>query len=368
MGRCHSGMTLKQPEGQGTRPVRQRVVLLASKVKGNPYVPLLGQGLSELGLRPLITETLSLGSMWCQRRQVDVLHVHWLELFFVYPDWVRSLKRWLSVMLALSLARVWGIRIVYTVHNIWQHEGQHRGLVWLANRWILSLAHGVHVHDQETAAELLRWRPRGRTWVIPHGSYLSAYAHGCTRQEARQQLSIDCDRFVYLFLGQVRPYKGIEDLVTVFRRQEDPDVLLLIAGAVHDAACAATVRALAEGDPRIRLHLAYVPDEELQLYFGACDVCVLPYRHVTTSGAALLALSFYVPVVAPRRGCFRQLVGEEGCGILYPPDEPDGLSEALALARHADLLAMRRACERLVDGLDWAQIARQHAAMYQALD
>jgi len=130
----------------------------------------------------------------------------------------------------------------------------------------------------------------------------------------------------------------------------------------------AEIESLAAGDERIRLSLRFVSDTRLQVYLNACDISVLPYRHVTTSGAGLLSLSFRAPIIAPAVGCFLDLVGKNARGILYDPQDTDALREALRQARLADLGAMRAACARFVEELDWNKIARQHAAMYQYCD
>ena len=350
--------------------MRARRVVIVSRVKRNPYVSLLCEGLRQpaLNIQPSIVDQFSLGWMWRHRHDVDLLHFHWLELFFLYPSWTRSLKRWLSVMLGLVLARLCGISLVYTVHNIWQHEGQRSGLVWLGNRMILSLVQAVHVHDQETAECLPASCRRAKVHVIPHGNYVSAYPNDCTRSEARSQLGLGESDFVYLFLGRVRPYKGIEELLIAFNALDDLAAVLLVAGEVHEPSYAQQIKALVAGDERIRLSLRFVSDARLQVYLNACDISVLPYRHVTTSGAGLLSLSFRTPIIAPAFGCFVELVGKDARGILYDPQDPDALRGALRQARAVDLDAMRAACARFVAELDWNKIARQHAAMYQQCD
>jgi glycosyltransferase involved in cell wall biosynthesis len=104
----------------------------------------------------------------------------------------------------------------------------------------------------------------------------------------------------------------------------------------------------------------------VQYYMRACDVCVLPYRQVTTSGAAILALSFGVPVVAPRMGCFVDLIGEDR-GVLFDPDHPASLAEALERVRHIDLDHSRRAALAHARTLDWGALGEQHAKLYRAL-
>jgi len=344
-------------------PGAPRRITLVSRVRRNSYVSLLCEGLRLAGLDPEVVEQFSLGWMWRNRRRVDVLHIHWLELLLVYPTLGRSLRRWLSVVLGLFVARHWHVCVVYTVHNIEPHEGQRAALVRLGNQVMMALAQAVHVHDEGTAQLLAeRWGRRRGVYVIPHGSYVGAYPNTCTRAEARQRLGLEEGAFVYLFLGRVRPYKGIEELLEAFRSLDDGDTVLLIAGEVHEPEYEQRVRELAAGDGRIRLSLRFVADEELQLFLNACDVCVLPYRHVTMSGATMLSFSFGTPVVAPRMGCFTYLVGQgEERGVFY---EAGGLAGALRRARLSDLGAKRAACRDYVRSLDWETVARQHAAMY----
>lgn len=341
-------------------------VVLVSRVKRNPYVTLLCAGLNQLGLDAAISDVFSCKWMWRHRAQVDVLHIHWLELLFTHAALAPSLKRWASTILGLLMARLSRVRLVYTVHNIWQHEGRYPLLTWWANRVMFWLAHAVHVHDAQTAEQLARqWGRRGGVHIIPHGNYIGAYPNTCTRQEARARLQLSDDAFVYLSLGRVRPYKGLEDLLAAFGALAAPDALLLIAGEAQDPGYEQVLQRLAQGDPRIRLSLAFVPEDALQVYLAVCDVCVLPYRHVTTSGAAILSFSFGVPIIAPALGCFVALVGEDGQrGVLYNAQAPQGLAEGLARARICDLAAMRQACIEYAQQLDWSGIAAQHAAMY----
>ncbi len=113
----------------------------------------------------------------------------------------------------------------------------------------------------------------------------------------------------------MRPYKGLEELLPAFRALPEADVRLLLAGQPGSHAYLAALTDLAGGDPRIHLVPQYVPAEEVQVYLNAADFCVLPYRQITTSGAALLMFSFGLPVIAPGIGAFPNL-------IVGPPRHP----------------------------------------------
>jgi len=274
----------------------------------------------------------------------------------------RAGRKLAALLLGLAQARRSGMAVVYTAHNVERHEDAHRILDGVADAVLYRLVDAVHVHDEESRRRILPRHPR-RVVVIPHGNYIGAYPDTCTQAEARRRLNISDTSLVYLALGQIRRYKGLDGLISAFRQLAGDDLTLVIAGHPHDADYGASLEALAGADPRIRIDLHFVPDDQIQVYLRASDICVLPYRSATTSGAAILAFSFGRPVIAPDLGPFRSLI-TSGAGILYPPGA-DGLREALAAARHYATEEARIAAFAVAQSLDWGAIARQHLAVYE---
>jgi len=255
------------------------------------------------------------------------------------------------------------------MHNLGGHDGGqwasemavHGELVRLAD---VVICHCTAARDAAIAAYGLDETDAGRLHVIPHGSYLGAYPDTITGAQARERLSLPPTGPVLLFLGAVRGYKGTDDLVAAFRALTDPDARLLIAGRPRGAGIEEHLGAAAAADPRIRLHLGFVPDEELQVWLRAADVVVLPFRDILTSGSAILALSFGRPVIAPALGCLPETV-PASAGLLYDPDAPDALPEALRVALAADLGALGKGALARAQELDWGPIAGQVASLYR---
>ena len=88
------------------------------------------------------------------------------------------------------------------------------------------------------------------------------------------------------------------------------------------------LKELTKGNCRIKLFLDFIPDEDIQVFLNACDVFVLPYKDITTSGAASLGMSFGRPIIAPNISSFKELLSAEN-GILYDTEKSDGLLSAL---------------------------------------
>jgi glycosyltransferase involved in cell wall biosynthesis len=357
----------------------------------NPYIGLFSQGLRGAGAT--VTEARVLPPMLltpevdARQAQPDIIHVHWVERYDppaivqlptrspelralgrvalrpVNVGPLYHLRRWrrLRRLLGqLARFRTMGGRVAYTVHNLDPHESGSPGERWALRRMI-DTADVLHVHDISTAeAVTRRYGRRSGIAVIPHGHYVGAYPNTVGRHDARARLQLADEAFVYVCLGLMRPYKGLEELLPAFRQVAGEGLRLVVAGRPPDEDYVARLRSLGAGDPRIRLEPRFIPADEVQFYLNAADVAVLPYRQITTSGAALLAFSFGLPIIAPAIGAFPSLVTEER-GILY---EPGGLLQALRAAPEQDWRAARDPILQWVTGFDWLRIGQQLLAAY----
>ena len=347
-------------------------VVHATRVRQNPYVALLGGALQAQNAGIEWWTTMELSSEWAAAygEHLDVLHLHWPELFYQAERVLGRLRTVLAFLKTLAWLRRQGVALVYTVHNLLPHETRWPWLDRLATLWLLRRADVIHVHDPETAREVGRlrwgWRRRG-VWVIPHGHYIDAYPNAHSRAEARARLGLSEDAFVYLFLGQIRPYKGLDALLDAFRRVARERDRLVIAGNARprDGRYVEHLLRRAAVDPRITVRVGYVPDDQVQDYMNGADICVLPYREAVTSGGAFLAFSFGRPIIAPRLGPFPRLVGADERGILYDPRDPLGLMAALARAWELDLKEAGAAAQAYARRFDWGELARQHLAAYR---
>ncbi len=371
-----------------------RVLLLSAVGTNiNPYIGLLRDGLAAAGAEVRLAASLDPVALAAFRP--DVIHLHWLERYDLPRPITaaslrgavdlprRALRRVTESAANAAAIYTWrrrarlqglfgqlrafqasGGRVAYTVHNLDPHE--EAGAV---ERWgtaqMLALADVVHVHDAGTAALVAaRFGRRHGVVIVPHGHYLSCYPNTVSRNTARAALSLPTDAFVFACLGLLRPYKGLEELLPAFRSLPERDLCLLLAGKPGSKSYLRSLQVLAAGDRRIRLAPRFLQPDEVQFYLNAADACVFPYRQITTSGAALLAFSFGLPVIAPALGTFPSLVTERR-GLLYDPTEPDALTRALIQARQTDWTGAREAIMAWVAQFDWTAIGRSLLAAYR---
>lgn len=336
----------------------------------NPYQRLLNAGLRELGVNMSpIRGTWFIGAIL--RSRPDVVHFHWLDPFFNRGSTAKGIAAFLIFLVQWPILRALGARIVWTVHNIQSHERR----LGLIDRWLGNLVGGaasrIIVHCDMAARRFLELRPQidsNKITVIPHGNYIGVYPDNAERVAARRQLGLSDDRRVLLFLGHVRRYKGVPELISRFA--DDPalrDADLVVVGQTREPELAQELTAIAARTENIHLTLEFAPDDQVQVYMAAADAVAAPFRDVLTSGSLILALSFGKVVIAPKTGCVADLAGDVA-GYFYDAEDPQGLGDALRVfaASEEDLGELGRRNKAFAQSLSWDTIAALTKSAYGA--
>jgi glycosyltransferase involved in cell wall biosynthesis len=258
-----------------------------------------------------------------------------------------------------------GTKIVWTAHNVRQHEGRHR---WLEERFwdkFLPMVDGCICLSESSWKELSAARPLLACphTVVPHGHYRDIYPMTTTRSDARKALAIPEDCFVFVNVGLVRPYKNIPRLIDTFSQLSGED-RLVIAGECFDPGLEGKVSALAAKDRRIVYHSKRVNEKEMQVYYRAADLAVLPFKSILNSGSALLALSFDVPVLVPALGSMPELRTQVGSD--WVTTYSGELTPAVLQTAKKWTQSQPRGRAPL-DSLDWGPIAESTLAFYHHL-
>jgi glycosyltransferase involved in cell wall biosynthesis len=135
-----------------------------------------------------------------------------------------------------------------------------------------------------------------------------------------------------LFFGEIRREKGPEvlrDAVTVY---DGPPFTLVIAGKPTEVPDN-FFEDLDTTTVDIVSRLEFVPETKVGKYFVAADAVVLPYRPVfgeeRTSAVLQQATAAGRPVVVSDFGVLGQRVSEHNLGVVFDPNSPAALANAL---------------------------------------
>jgi D-inositol-3-phosphate glycosyltransferase len=257
-----------------------------------------------------------------------IFHILWNNKF-------QLLDRTLCMLYYKSV----GKRIVLTAHNVnaGKRDGNDSVLNRLSLRIQYRLSDHIFVHTEKMKQQLIDWFgvQAKRVSVIPFGINNAVPNTGLTPGEAKQRLGIRGERAI-LFFGRITPYKGLEYLIAAFQEMQGRthNCRLIIAGPPEkgDVTYWSTVRETIQQDVqsgRILLRADFIPDDELEVYFKAADVLVLPYRHVYQSGVLFLSYSFGLPVLAADVGSLKDDIIEGKTGFVFKADDPVDLARAI---------------------------------------
>lgn len=144
------------------------------------------------------------------------IHLHWLHTLMNVGRYDGA-----DVLLSTLIhAKSLGYKLIYTAHNIISHENEFLERELMFRRKIAPyfdhiLAHG-EVGKQRIIDEI--GVDRYKIHIMPHGTFQEYYSNQVTREEARQKLQIGQEKFVFLFFGNIREYKGVDALLDAYKK------------------------------------------------------------------------------------------------------------------------------------------------------
>jgi len=265
-----------------------------------------------------------------------IFHVLWNNKFEIFDR-----------TLLMLYYRLLGKKIVLTLHNVnaRTRDANDTPVNRLTLRIQYRLADHMFVHTEKMKIEVIQefGVPAARITVIPFGINNSVPNTNLTSVEAKRRLGIcECEKII-LFFGHIAPYKGLEYLISAFRKVCDlcEGYRLIIAGRPKNCEKYWTsIREMIREDVergRVLVRAEFIPDEETEVYFKAADVLVLPYTHIYQSGVLFLGYSFGLPALASDVGSLGYDVVDGKTGFIFRPENAAELGRTIERYFDSDL-------------------------------
>jgi len=299
-----------------------------------------------------------------------IFHILWFNKFVFFD-------RTLLNMFYKAL----GKKLVFTAHNIdeKQRDGGGSSIHRLSLRILYALVDHIFVHTTKMKSQLIQefGVAEAKVSIIPFGINNMIPKSSLSKAEARANLGLDNQGKVLLFFGLIAPYKGLEFLLYALDilRGKDETFKLIIAGQIKD--CESywkKVEGIIEErklDKCIIRTIQYIPDSDVEVYFKASDVLILPYRFIFQSGVLFLSYSFGLPVIATDVGSMKEDIIDGKTGMICRPEDPHDL--ARVTARYFESELYRNLDEHMKDIISygnskysWDEIGKVTEYVYQS--
>ncbi len=320
----------------------------------NPFQAMLNSRLLEHNLLSVPSTTVSTATELRKKLPTSipvVLHIHWThQVLHGISDAADARKAMDAYLKSVQQVKDAGVHLVWTVHNAMPHDAIHEDLEAQLQSRLLQMADLVHVMSPRTRELCQPWFDcaEDKLLHIPHPSYHGVYPDWVSRTGARRQLGVRDGETVFLMFGAIKPYKGLTESIDAINELAlQAPVRLVVAGKADESAETDAFIESALTNPVVIVRPELIDPKDVQVYFRAADIALLPYRRTLNSGALALALTFGLPVVMP---------SDSGSLPLLSPE----FSEVFDSGDSGSLLAAMRRASRLVT--DDARAAASSAA------
>lgn len=254
---------------------------------------------------------------WIKKQRFDMVIIQWWHPYFSPCYW----------LLCKSMGKQ---NIVYTCHNILPHERFPMDVFF--TRSVLKKGSHFVVHAKEEAKELTSLLPSADFTVTPHPTYNVFQFEHLSKEEARKKIDMGSEKRMLLFFGFVREYKGLKYLLQALPKccEGVEDIVLYVVGdfAGDKDNYMQLIKQLHMED-KICIVDGYVPDREVEKYFAASDLVVLPYESATQSGIVQIAYGFEKPVVVTNVGGLPDVVIDQETGYVVEAKNPNQIADAI---------------------------------------
>lgn len=263
-------------------------------------------------------------------------------------------------------------KIVFTIHDILPFNKKCYDYPYYKKMYNLVDALIIQTKDNINKFHELFPDNHKKVDLVPHGHFLN-FARVLDKECSRKELNMK-NKFTFLFFGQIKDVKGVDILLeayaTLLRDNTDmrEHTQLVIAGSVWKSDYSKCERIIEEnkmGDSVIQ-KICYIPDDLVDVYYSASDVCVLPYKEVYQSGVLQLTYAHQKAPIVTDIPAFLEIVDDEK-GFICKANDVESLAEAMKKAydAKAELGIMANKGYQFVDErYNWSSIANKIIGIY----
>lgn len=245
--------------------------------------------------------------LWVRKQQYDlIIFMYWLPLM---APALGTISR-IAGKKAFRLAQL---------HNMIPHEKHF--LDRILSAYFVKSMDGFVALSQSVLDDLAMFDKKKPRAINPHPIY-DNFGEITNKTAARKKLNLDPDTPVVLFFGFIRKYKGLDILLNAAgdKRIKQKNIQIVVAGEFYDDPT--EYKQIIEENKldNVILRNEFIADEEVGLFFSACDLVVQPYRNATQSGVTQIAFHFEKPMVVTNVGGLSEIVPHNKAGYVVNPD------------------------------------------------
>lgn len=205
-------------------------------------------------------------------------------------------------------------------------------------------------------------------FVNPNGIDLERFKD-LSKENIRKRLKIEEDEKIIIFVGTLRPVKGIKYLIKAMKiiRQKNEDARLMLIGDGEERAYLENLVKELNLKNYVKF-IEKVKNENVPEYMVTSDVFVLPSLSESFGIVNLEAMASGLPIVTTKVGGLPEVVKDGETGFLVEPKNPEQIAEKALLILEDDELRKRisRNNKEEVRKYSWESVVERLEEIYQS--
>lgn len=265
----------------------------------------------------------SLTAMFCiyfhiKKVQPDIIHIH--------STWAGVLVRIPYLLLRKKE------KIIYTPHgwSFLMEVSTYKRKLYIFMEKILSSVTNeiVNISKYEQIESIKKGLPSSKMSVIYNG-----VKYG---NKKKRIIRFYKNKINLLFVGRLDRQKGLDIFLKYYYQEDFPYLHLYVIGkSILEEKTIKT--------DNKTTYLGWIDNEELDSYYEACDVVIMPSRWEGFGLVAIEAMRNGKPIIASNRGALPELIKNEIHGYIFNLDNPNELKNILTNLDKKDLKKMGKA-------------------------
>jgi glycosyltransferase involved in cell wall biosynthesis len=270
------------------------------------------------------------GFRWLIGSIKSIFHARFssISIFHIHVFYVNIL-----ILFNLLIIKFLFGKVVVTIHDVRSFGGDKESSV--IHRIVYLLTDLLLTHNDFSKLELKKVYPFIKTpiHIVPHGNYLPFVNRKVGKNKSRNYLNIPLNKKVVLFFGMIKKVKGLEILLNSLRDvvTHNPDIILIIAGRVwkNDFSIYQEIIDREKLHDHCIIHNNFIAHKDIDYYYAASDLVVLPYKKIYQSGVMMMALSYEVAVLSSDLAPLKEIITDNKTGFLFESENSESLSQRL---------------------------------------
>jgi glycosyltransferase involved in cell wall biosynthesis len=264
--------------------------------------------------------------------------------------------------------------VVLTIHDVSSLAKTYNSS--LTSYLVYKIADLILTHNQFSKDEILKidFSLNKYIHIVPHGNYLPFINVFEDQKRSREYLGLPTEKKILLFFGMIKEVKGLDILLQSFKKLIDvnPNAVLLIAGKPWktDFSFYQDIIDKNKLNEHVILHTRFIPHSDVEYYYSASDLVVLPYKKIYQSGVLMMTLSYGRPALVSDLPAIKEVVTDNENAFLFKSEDVDDLAIKLKiiLFDKENLERVRKNGRALMQkSFSWHEIGRLTKKVYQNL-